>query len=52
MNSEIYYTLEAKVRFYLSQQKDKFFDFEYQKGSGAPNFNQGDQFGIGLTVTF
>ena len=52
MNSEIYYTLEAKVRFYLSQQKDKFFDFEYQKGSGAPNFNQGDQFVIGLTVTF
>lgn len=51
MNNEIYYTLEAKVRFYLSQQKDKFIDFEYQKGSGAPNFNQGDQFGIGLTVT-
>lgn len=50
INQEIYYMLEGKVRFYLSD--DKFFDFEYQKGSGAPNFNKGDQYGIGLTVTF
>jgi hypothetical protein len=52
LNSAIYYTLQAKLRLYLSDNHDKFFDFHYQKGSGAPNFNQGDQFGIGLTVTF
>lgn len=52
LNSEVYYTISGKARFYLTQSKDKFFDLKYQKGSGAPNFNQGDQFGIGLTMTF
>jgi hypothetical protein len=51
LNGEVYYTIQGKLRFYLTQNKDKFFDFKYQKGSGAPNFNQGDQFGMGLTVT-
>ena len=50
LNSEVYYRIEGKVRFYLSPKK--FFDFKYEKGSGAPNFNQGDQFGLGLTVEF
>jgi hypothetical protein len=52
LNSEIYYTIQGKIRLYLTESEDKFFDFQYQKGSGAPNFNQGDQYGIGLTVTF
>jgi hypothetical protein len=52
LNSEIYYTIQGKLRLYLTESEDKFFDFQYQKGSGAPNFNQGDQYGIGLTVTF
>ncbi|MBB2146550.1 hypothetical protein GM921_13690 [Pedobacter sp. LMG 31464] len=52
LNKEIYYTLSGKLRFYLSSNKKRFFDFKYQKGSGAPNFNQGDQYGMGLTVTF
>ena len=52
LNSEIYYRLEGTVRFFLSANKDKFFSLNYQKGSGAPNFNQGEQFGMGLTVTF
>jgi hypothetical protein len=51
LNGEVYYTIQGKLRFYLTQNKDKFFDFKYQKGSGAPNFNQGNQFGMGLTVT-
>lgn len=42
--------LMGKIRFYFSD--DKFFDLEYQKGSGAPNFNEGDQYGLVLTVTF
>ncbi len=29
-----------------------FVDVEYQKGSGAPNFNDGDQFGTGLSILF
>ena len=52
LNNEIYYRLEGTVRFFLSANRDKFFSFNYQKGSGAPNFNQGDQFGMGLTVSF
>ena len=51
LNGQVYYTIQGKMRFYLTQNKDKYFDLKYQKGSGAPNFNQGDQFGIGLTVT-
>lgn len=49
-NSEIYYRLNGKFRLHISE--DKYFDFQYEKGSGAPNFNQGDQYGIGLTVAF
>ncbi|NOU46904.1 MAG: hypothetical protein HOO86_07575 [Bacteroidales bacterium] len=52
LNSEVYYTIKGAARFFLTQNKDKYFDLKYQKGSGAPNFNQGDQFGIGLTMTF
>jgi hypothetical protein len=52
LNSQLYYSIQTKLRLYLTQSQDKYFDFQYQKGSGAPNFNQGDQFGIELTVTF
>jgi len=52
LNNEIYYRLEGTVRFFLSENRDKFFSLNYQKGSGAPNFNQGDQFGMGLTISF
>jgi hypothetical protein len=52
LNSEVYYTVKGTARFFLTQDKDKYFDLKYQKGSGAPNFNQGNQFGIGLTMTF
>lgn len=50
LNSELFYRLKAKIRFYLT--KKQFFDFIYQKGSGAPDFNKGDQYGIGLTIAF
>jgi len=52
LNGEIYYSLEGKVRFYLTYNEDKYFDLKYEKGSGAPNFNQGEQYGISLTITF
>ncbi len=52
LNSEIYYRIEGSARFFFTQKKDKYFTFKYQKGSGAPNFNQGDQFGMGLTIAF
>lgn len=52
LNTQIYYTIQGKIRFYLTKEKDNFIDLLYQKGSGAPNFNEGDQFGIGLTVSF
>ncbi len=50
LNKEIYYRVEAKMRVFLAQ--DKYFDFVYEKGSGAPNFNQGSQFGAGLSISF
>ncbi|NVO19710.1 MAG: hypothetical protein HXX13_08420 [Bacteroidetes bacterium] len=52
LNSEVYYALQGKARFYLTKSLDRYFEFNYQKGSGAPNFNKGDQFGFGLTITF
>lgn len=52
LNNEIYYRFQGTLRFFLTQNKDKYFNINYQKGSGAPNFNQGDQFGMGLTIAF
>jgi len=45
-------TQNLALRIYFSRKNDKYFDVAYQKGSGAPNFNRGDQFGMGLTVAF
>jgi hypothetical protein len=50
MNSQVYHKIEGKIRMYLSPKT--YFDFEYQNGSGAPNFNEGDQVGMALTVLF
>lgn len=50
LNRTTYFSLEGKFRFFVG--KNRYFDFVYQKGSGAPNFNKGDQYGINLTVGF
>lgn len=50
LNKSWYYRVNGTARIYLSG--GAYFDVFYQKGSGAPNFNQGDQFGAGLTVNF
>lgn len=50
LNKTTYFSLEGKLRFFVG--KNRYFDFVYQKGSGAPNFNKGDQYGINLTVGF
>ncbi len=50
MNKQIYYNLQAKCRLYLTPTQ--FFDVTYDKGSGAPNFNQGEQFTTGLSIQF
>lgn len=50
VNRATYYRYDATVRFFLT--RDKWIDLVYQKGSGAPNFNQGDQYGVGLTLKF
>lgn len=50
VNKQIYYRIEGKVRLYLSDKQ--FFDLKYEKGSGAPNFNQGEQFSTGLSMNF
>lgn len=50
LNSEWYYRVEAGIRLTLTA--DHNFDFLYQKGSGAPNFNTGDQFSANLSISF
>lgn len=49
-NKATYYRYNANLRFVVAN--DRYVDLIYQKGSGAPNFNQGDQYGIGLTINF
>jgi len=51
-NNAWYYRAEAALRMYFNRKNDKYFDIAYQKGSGAPNFNSGSQFGMGLTMAF
>lgn len=50
VNGAVYHDLKGTFRVYLSV--DKYFDMNFQHGSGAPLFNQGNQYGVGLTVTF
>jgi hypothetical protein len=45
-----YYRVDATFRIHLSS--DKFFDLTYERGSGAPNFNIGDQFSANITIQF
>lgn len=52
LNDEVYFSLGGTIRSYITQNKDKYIDLKYQKGSGAPNFNKGDQLGVGLTLSF
>ncbi|MCI0697313.1 hypothetical protein L0337_35575 [candidate division KSB1 bacterium] len=49
-NAEVYYRIEAKAVIYLGEGKS--FDVSYQKGSGAPNFNKGNQFSANITIQF
>lgn len=48
LNTAIYHKIDARARFYLSA--DRFIDFIYGYGSGAPLFNNADEIGIGLTL--
>lgn len=50
LHDAFYYRLEGKTRVYFS--KYIYCDFTYEKGSGAPNFNHGTQYGVGLTAAF
>jgi hypothetical protein len=50
LNSEFYYSVGADFEIDLGDDKD--FVLQYLKGSGAPNFNEGDQFGAFLKIAF
>jgi hypothetical protein len=41
-NGAFYHNVKTGVEFHLA--KNKMVDFLYENGSGAPNFNEGDQF--------
>ena len=49
-NDEWYYRATVTAR--VAYLEGKMVDLKYEKGSGAPNFNQGDQFSANLTVAF
>lgn len=50
LNSEFYYKVVGKFRLMITKKYN--LDFKYEKGSGAPNFNIGEQFGAALTISF
>lgn len=49
-NSATYYRIQGAVRVYLGDEN--YLDLGISEGSGAPLFNQGEQFSAGLTITF
>lgn len=50
LNGKVYYRLQGRLRLILT--KDYNLDMGFEKGSGAPNFNQGEQFTTQLTIKF
>lgn len=48
-NNAFYHQVSGMLRFSFGKRS---FDLEYQNGSGAPNFNEGDQFSANLAITF
>ena len=40
------------MRINLVNDNKYSLDLRYNKGSGAPNFNKGDQFSTGLTIRY
>jgi hypothetical protein len=49
-NTEFYYRLDFILRLALTP--DKAFDVRYERGSGEPNFNDGDQISANFTLLF
>jgi hypothetical protein len=49
-NGDTYYRAEGTMRVKL--MTGRFLDFAWQKGSGAPLFNTGEQFSANLTLVF
>jgi hypothetical protein len=50
INNKVYYKIEGKLRLMIT--KDYAIDLGYEKGSGAPNFNEGEQFTSNLIIRF
>jgi hypothetical protein len=50
LNTAVYHKLDARTRFFLSDTQ--FLDFVYSVGSGAPLFNNSQQFGVGISLIF
>jgi hypothetical protein len=50
-NGALYYQLKAEANLLISSDFSLKL-FEYERGAGAPLFNEGDQFSAGLSFTF
>ena len=49
-NKVFYYHAKAVLKIYLTDKTS--YDIHYEKGSGAPNFMEGTQFGMGVNLSF
>ncbi|WP_103866151.1 hypothetical protein [Aquimarina sp. I32.4] len=52
LSDDFYHRIAGNFRMTLTNDNTMAIDLKYENGSGAPNFNQGDQFGLGLTVKY
>lgn len=50
VNTTTYFRVEGILRIPLARAQH--FDLTYERGSGAPNFNRGEQFSANLTIAF
>jgi hypothetical protein len=50
-HDDFYYTAGATLRIPMPGTEDTNIDFTFQEGSGEPNFNEGEEFSMGLTFT-
>lgn len=50
-NGSSYYAISGTIRVAIQPGK-YFWDIKFEKGAGAPTFNEGNQFSTGLTLAF
>ena len=56
LDGEFYYALRVSAGFVLlespTRKRETLWQFAIEKGSGEPNFNEGNQYGTALKIVF